>query len=218
MPGDVLFSTHFFPNFIIIDVPFFPSVSFFMSNVIRILPVACVLPTLLFAFVPAPQDSTQDSTSAPRNGFLPLPIFFYTPETGFAGGASVLYFYRNPEDGPRARPSNLASDVIYTEENQLIAEVGYELYFQHEEYRANGGIQFVKYPDKFFGIGNRTPDSLEERFTARSFRIQLNALAAVSREFNAGLSYYFENRNMVEVDPTRMLATGMIPGSNGGIT
>lgn len=186
-----------------------------MTSLIRAQLLACVFPTLLFAV--APEDST-DSTPARRNGFLPLPIFFYTPETGIAGGASVLYFYRNPDDGPRARPSNLSSDVIYTERNQLIAEVGYELYFQREEYRVEGSFEFVKYPDKFFGIGNQTPDSLEEQFTARSLRIKFNALAALSKEFNAGVAYYFENRAMLEVEPARALATGGVPGSSGGVT
>ena len=189
-----------------------------MSSLTRTSFVASLLPVTVLAFTAAPQDSTRDSTLVSRNGFLPLPIFFYTPETGIAGGGSVLYFYRNPDDGPHTRPSNLASDVIYTEEHQLIAEVGYELYFQHEQYRIGGSFEFVKYPDKFFGIGNQTPDSLEERFTARSIRIRINALTAISKEFNAGLTYYFENRKMVEVDPTHALATGLVPGSTGGIT
>jgi outer membrane protein assembly factor BamA len=160
----------------------------------------------------------RDSISGSQIGFLPLPIFYYTPETGFAGGAAVLLFHRVDSLDREARPSTLLVDFIYTQKKQIIAEANPDVYLDKGRYRITGSITYIKYPQKFYGVGNNTPETYEEDYTSRAFRITCDAVKRVTGALSAGISVLYETRSLAEFEPGRLLEPGTLLGSRGGKT
>jgi len=157
--------------------------------------------------------SEADTVRASRNRIFPIPILFYTPETGIAGGAAALYLIR---DSASVRPSSITGDAIYTERKQIIFELDGDLYCQHETYRLLSSVVFQKYPNKFFGIGNFTALSNEETYTPESFAVRAVLYRKLFSSFNIGPQVRYESVSMREVSPSGLLAAGTIVGSKGG--
>lgn len=163
----------------------------------------------------ASQESVSDSTGMPGIGLYPLPILFYTPETGIAGGAAALYLYRDSIE-QSTRASSVTGDVIYTEKKQIIVELNGDMYFQKGEYRllANGGYR--KFPNSFFGIGNHTSSAARESYTSRGYSAKIVLYRNVYSRLNVAPLLRYESTAIVETKPGGLLASGSIPGSGGG--
>jgi hypothetical protein len=161
----------------------------------------------------ARQSQHTDTTRLSSSGIYPLPIVFYTPETGVAGGAAALYLYR---DSTSPRASSVTADIIYTQKEQFITEIYGDMYFASGRYRLSSNLTFQKYPNKFFSIGNNTPESSEETYTPRRFFIKTVFCANLSSNLNIGPMIRFENVSMQETTRGGMLSAGVLPGSRGG--
>ena len=155
----------------------------------------------------------QDTSRTTLSTIYPLPIIFYTPETGIAGGAAALYLSR---DSKASRASTIMGDVIYTQKKQIMIELSGDLYFRGAAYRLLTNVKFQKYPNKFFGMGSSTPESNEENYTSQKFFFDAVLYKNVSSHVNAGPALRAEYVSMKETDPSGLLAPGTIPGSNGG--
>jgi hypothetical protein len=156
-----------------------------------------------------------DTTRTARSGVYPLPIVFYTPETGIAGGAAALYLYRKPSS-PRA--SALTADIIYTQKKQFTAEIAGDQYFEQGRYRLTTDLLFQKYPNKFFGIGNNTVGSDEETYTPQTFLLKAVLYGNLSSHVNIGPTVRYENVSMRETLTGGVLVSGLLPGSRGGVS
>jgi outer membrane protein assembly factor BamA len=183
---------------------------------IRMLPVVAVLtcaPLRESLLAQSEHAAGGDTIHTTHLGFYGLPILFYTPETGIAGGGAVLYLYRN---SPLQRASSLTADIIYTRKKQFIGEVGGDQYFEGGRYRLTAYFSWQKYPNKFFGVGNDTPDSSEEDYTPQTFVVRLVLYRNLSSHFNLGPMASYANVAMHETMPGGVLATGLLAGSGGG--
>jgi hypothetical protein len=154
-----------------------------------------------------------DTSRTSRSGIYPLPIVFYTPETGIAGGAAALYLYR---DSSSPRASALTADIIYTQKKQFVAEIAGDQYFGEGRYRLVTDFLFQKYPNKFFNIGNNTPENSEETYTPRTFLLKAVLYRNLSSHVNIGPMVRYENISMQETAPGGVLTAGVLPGSRGG--
>ncbi|MBI3004798.1 MAG: BamA/TamA family outer membrane protein [Ignavibacteriales bacterium] len=159
-----------------------------------------------------------DTTKAESQGILPIPIAYYTPETGIAGGAGLLYFFRPEENSARIRPSTTALFLIYTEKKQFIAQLSGEWYFEEGLWRIDADFLFMRYPQKFFGIGNNTSASDEENYTSRISRMEFKVLRSLSPGLNLGLTGLLEDRKLSDISPGGQLSSGAVFGKAGGIT
>jgi hypothetical protein len=154
-----------------------------------------------------------DTVHASKSRIFPIPILYYTPETGIAGGAAALYLL---SDSASTRSSSITGDAIYTERKQVILEVDGDLYWQKETYRLLSSIVFQRFPNKFFGIGNFTALSNEETYTPESFIVQAVLYRKIVSRYNIGPMIRYESVTMREVSPSGQLASGSIVGSKGG--
>ena len=161
-------------------------------------------------------DHVADTTARDRFGVLPLPILFYTPETGIAGGGAMLMLHRPEMGDTTLRPSSFLVDFIYTQKKQIIAEVSTDIYLSRGAYRLVGFVHFSRYPQKFYGIGNQTSDSFEEDYTSRTFRVSLDALRKIDGPVSAGPSLFYEDRSLSDLTADGTLQSGTITGSTGG--
>jgi hypothetical protein len=154
-----------------------------------------------------------DTIQAFQSGIYPLPIVFYTPETGIAGGAAVLYLYRHVLS---PRSSAITADIIYTQKKQFVAEISGDQYFGEGRYRLTTDLAFQKYPNKFFGIGNNTPESSEETYTPQTFLLKAVLYRNLSSHVNVGPTVRYEYVSMQETAPGGILTARLLPGSRSG--
>jgi hypothetical protein len=187
-----------------------------------------ILTALLFASAPElahgqARDTLASDTAAVepdgRTSLIPLPVVFYQPETGVGFGLSGVYLFhlgRAGDSEERRLPSAVSAIGIYTTKSQIIVAVQTELYPASGSYRFIGELSFSKFPTKVWGIGNDTPDELEEDYTPVSFNLTLEAQHRLRRGWYAGITTQFAYRELKEVLNGGLIDSGMIPGTEDG--
>ncbi len=161
------------------------------------------------------QDSGIDSLEAALGGIYPLPILYFTPETGVAGGAAALYLHRGAAQ-EFSRPTSVTGDVIYTEKKQIILEVDGDFYFGAGAYRMLTTTWYKNFPNSFFGVGNDAAASARETYTSRSYFAKIVLYRNVCSHFNVAPLVQFESASTVQEKTGGLLASGAIPGGGGG--
>ena len=159
--------------------------------------------------------SGSDSTRIPGAGVYPLPILFYTPETGIAGGAAALYLYRDSAD-QSTRASSITGDVIYSEKKQIIVELNEDIYFDKGAYRLLSNGSYKRFPNSFYGIGNNNSSAARESYTSRAYSVKMVFYRNVYSRLNVAPLLRYESTSIVETKPGGLLGSGFIPGSGGG--
>jgi len=155
-----------------------------------------------------------------KNKIVVLPVAFYTPETKIAGGvAGILTFHRADEDVD-SRPSYLSLYAVYTQMNQFTTKWEPTVYLGSENFLITGKLGVEKYPDRFWGIGNDTPDAAEEKYTPRttSLEFSLQRRLLPGKNLYGGLVFLFENSRIDRTVSGGALAGRSIGGSAGGLT
>lgn len=161
------------------------------------------------------QGFSGDTVGAKRSGVYPLPIFFYTPETGFAGGIAALYLHRDTASFYN-RPSDITGDVIYTEKQQVIVELNGDFYFADGDYRLLTDVSYKKYPNSFFGIGNDVPSNARESYTSETVFGKIVLYRKIYSEVSIAPTIQYESSAIVQTKQGGLLESGNIPGSGGG--
>ncbi len=161
----------------------------------------------------APPDTTKDYTTS-INAY---PYLFYTPETELAFGAGgIMTFYTAEER--ILRPSKIALSGYYSTNAQYYMSVSPELYFSRNEIFTKLDINFGHIVDRFYGVGNDTPDLGNEDYEtdrfAVEFGIQVPAILFVSDR--SGLFYEYEHSSIIDRLDNPYLEPGVVAGSEGG--
>ncbi|MFW6139749.1 MAG: BamA/TamA family outer membrane protein [Acidobacteriota bacterium] len=153
-----------------------------------------------------------------RMNVVVLPIVFYQPETRIGAGGGGLITYRHKESPEEARPSSLYFQAFYTQNKQYGIELKPELYLKNEAYFVKGKLKISKFPSKYWGIGNKTPDEAEENYTPRmvNFDLAVQRRILPRERLYLGVQYKYEDFKILELDPGGELAQGEITGSDGG--
>jgi outer membrane protein assembly factor BamA len=153
-----------------------------------------------------------------RTSAVVLPIAFYQPETKIGGGVGGLITYRPQNSSEDTRPSSLYFQAYYTQKKQYGIELKPELYLRKEAYFVKLYFKNSKFPSKFWGIGNQTPDGAEENYTPRMFNFDLSIQRRIlpQERLYLGVQYKYENYEIIKYDPGRELSKGQITGSDGG--
>ncbi len=158
-----------------------------------------------------------DSVLRQQSGWLfLLPVIAYTPETELMFGLTAGRYHRFDRH-PDSRPSTFTPAVVYTAKKQTIIYLPADLYWQRDIYHATGVLSYLNFPDKFYGIGNDTPDSLEEDYTPRTLTFNTTLLKMILTDLYCGAQYDFATSKMVKKEEGGLLDSGLIPGSDGGI-
>ncbi len=164
----------------------------------------------------SPPNEQATQAEKKKSGFAVLPIVYYTPETRWAWGAGGLVYFPVTVDKSVDRPSNMFFSAIFTQNKQYSFDLNPDFYFPRG-YHLQFELEYAKFPDKFFGIGNDTPETFEEPYTSKYWKLRIEALKKTCGAVNLGLQYYFDSVTMTEVQPGGQLASGSIPGGAGGI-
>lgn len=172
-------------------------------------------PKRLFGF-----RSLKDTVEKEKNGVFVLPLIYYTPDTRWAfGAAGVCYFKVIAKDTSEkdTRVSNTQFLVDYTQNKQFDVWGQWNVFTHNENYLFKGEVRYRNFPDRFYGIGNRTLKENEERYVYNLISFKTLALKKLAPAVFAGVDYHFEKEYNFTYAPDGALQTGTITGYNGGI-
>lgn len=179
----------------------------------KIILLACFLISALSLSGYAQKDSADVKKS--KLDIVPLPVLYFSPETNFGFGALVSLSFRLGSDAENTRKSNVQSYILYTLLGQVDATARYTLFTNQEKYIVNGRFSYLFFPEFFYGVGNKLPESNEELVSYRRVRVENRLLRKVSKKLFAGLQYRYVEMFQVKPKEGGLLATGQIPGSQG---
>ncbi|MCP4583285.1 MAG: BamA/TamA family outer membrane protein [candidate division Zixibacteria bacterium] len=166
---------------------------------------------------PVESDSIDSDTLTTSKGeLLFLPIIFYSPETKLAGGAAVNYLFQFTSNKDGTRPSSILPYLIYTQEKQIISKVDLDFYWANDKYNLYSEFGYVKFPGKFYGIGNDLDDAEGEDYTPRILGLLLYFKGRIYPGLYLGANFGYEDLKMIETEDGGMLASGDVTGSQGG--
>lgn len=147
-----------------------------------------------------------------------LPLVFYEPETKFAGGVGGLLTFRQERQHASSRPSSMFFYAIYTQLKQFQAQAEPAFYFRGEDFLLTGKLTFEQYPNKFWGVGDKTPDSAETNYTPRRLSLEASFQKRMPflQNLFAGVQYQFETAAIVDIQPDPPILLNPFAGSGGG--
>lgn len=169
-------------------------------------------PTLLGA-----QDSTKASSNAQKFRVYPLPVIYYTPETRFAFGAVALNTFRFPNESASSRISQFQIGAAYTQEDQLLVFMPFDIYFNEEKWYLKGTAGHYRYSYYFYGVGNEDSYRYEELYKVNYNRFRIDALRLVKKHWYAGVRYWYDDYQMGDREADGLLDRDLVSGSDGGL-
>ncbi len=169
-----------------------------------------------FTVRPNKKAAQADSTIYPSKIII-APIISFSPETSLAFGAGAKFLFKMKGSGDETRTSNMPISAQYTLENQFILYSGFEIFSPGEKWMLEGNLRFQSFPRLYFGIGDQTPDSNEERFDYNQTLIEPILLRQTPlRYLFAGAGIRYNRISGVEFKNREgLLVNSEIPGSRG---
>lgn len=137
-----------------------------------------------------------------RFSVIPVPVVGYTPETRWVAGAVTGVIARFDT----ARPSTLLALATYSQNDQFRLWLHPEAYLGAWHY--NLEFEMRRWPDSYWGIGNRTSKADEETYTSRTFSIDASVQRKLAAAFSLGLSYDLKSVQVLRVEDGRALRRG----------
>ncbi|WP_373494330.1 hypothetical protein [Aquiflexum sp.] len=135
----------------------------------------------------------QDSSSIAFNhkpNLKAYPIIYYTPETKFAfeGFAYLSWVAQGTE-----RKSNVRFFAVYTQNKQRIFILPWQAYLKNEKMFLDGGFDFRRFPEYFYGIGNQTQEDNRFLYDFTAFTFENKAFFKTYKNIFVGLNTQFLN-------------------------
>lgn len=163
------------------------------------------------------QDSPDSVPPRPRN-FLAFPFVVKSLETDWGFGGISARFFKAEKHDTTIRTSDVNLLAIYTLKKQLIIVLNSTIFFPGEERIARFQASYSYYPDKFWGLSNRTSFQAEEPFTQRQFFINPQFLQRVHKRLYFGLTYEYQHTGAVSYRAGGVFDKENILGRTGGNT
>lgn len=164
--------------------------------------------------------SLNDTIDEEKTGVFILPLLYYTPDTRWAGGAAGVYYFKlgaRDSTEHETRVSNIQFLGDYTQNKQLDIWGQWNVFTRNENYLLKGEMRFRNFPDRFYGIGNSTLKSAEERYEYNLLSFKTLFLKKVFPAVFVGVDYHFEKEYGFAYTPGGILENGSVPGYKGGI-
>lgn len=135
--------------------------------------------------------SAQDSTTK-KHQLLVLPVIANSIETSWSFGAVGSFTYRVKPTDTAIRTSNVQVLSLYTLKKQFLAVIDGTIYFPGEKYILSHQVSYSDFPDKFWGLGNNTPNINEEPYDFKQFYVRLHGQRALANHLFIGLLYEYQ--------------------------
>lgn len=133
-----------------------------------------------------------------KASFMPIPVLGYAQETGFEFGVGALYsFYIDRKDSTN-RSSNFSGTASYSTKKTYNLTLKGDAWTKGNRYHFIGEVRFKKMPFNFYGIGNNTQQSSEDRLVQQQTKVLLDAEKSFLKSAYTGISVGFEDYNFTD--------------------
>jgi len=146
----------------------------------------------------------------------PLPVVFFSPETDWGFGAVSLFSFRFKGEAKESRVSQFQFGATYTQRNQILFYLPFQLYAKNEKIFSFGELGYYKYSYRFFGVGSNLQAANEELYNVTFPRIRLNVMKLAKPKWYVGFRYWFDEYDITKTKEGGLLENNNIVGSNGG--
>lgn len=154
---------------------------------------------------------TQDTSRKVQ--YLVVPIFFKTPETGWSYGASgSLSFKTSNRLDSLTRTSVIQAVGFLTSRQQNVQVIDASIYFPKEKYILLGQVAHSYFPDRFWGIGPETHDSVWEHYQYEQIYFNPHLKKKIAPRVFAGLLYEFQSVYKIRYAPGGVFDTSYFYG------
>jgi len=163
---------------------------------------------LFFLIIPSKiysQKDTLENSTDKNLKILPLPLFWYTPETKFGFGVAAMFNFRFNKKDTAYRISTVQIGEAFTQEKQWINFSSFQLFPAKEKFYIYGEAGYYKYRYYFYDIGNENSTGKKENYDIDFTRIRSNFLYRVFPRFYSGIRYWLENHKANSMDSSGFL-------------
>jgi len=183
------------------------------NNIFRQFLLTAIIISISSTFLYA-QEQVQDSSDSKKTHLYAYPYAFYTPETKFAfGGGVILNFYTAEND---KKPSQALLGGYYSTNHNFYTSLNTHVYHKNTHYHP--WIYFAKVVDKFYGIGNDTPDIEDiSLYNARKFGLEVS-IEKYIKQFILGIIFNWSYWNVHDKLDNPYLMDNSLTGRDGGYT
>ncbi len=136
-----------------------------------------------------------------KNKLLIFPIVALSAETSWVFGIANAYIFKTSKKDSTLRTSTMPSGFLYTLNDQILIALGANIFLPKEKYIIRFENSFSKFPDKFWGIGNETPEDAEESYTFTQFYINPAISRKVVRNLFLGLGIEYQSVFNIKYEP-----------------
>lgn len=152
----------------------------------------------------------------PRNkGIKILPIAFYLPETSIGAGVLAYKLFRVSKSDTVSRKSNFQSYASYTLNKQFALENEWQIFTKKENYVFSGKLDYTRFPEYFYGIGNFTPESGKELYSFDMIRFQSKNVKHLGKKIFVGIQYDLQYLFNMKKDEFSMMIPSNVSGTEG---
>jgi len=152
-----------------------------------------------------------------KDRYVLFPVVVKSPEYRWGAGGAGTFFFKIGKDS-LARTSSFKAVTFFTLRKQLVAATEGNIYFPNEKYILYVVSSATRFPDKFWGLGNQTPNSALENYSISQFSIFPKLMRRVYSSVYAGVGYEFQHVFRFEYDHSgaSVFDEENIVGRNGG--
>ena len=131
-----------------------------------------------------------------------LPVVFYAPETHLGFGGLLYTNFYTVRDDSNTKKSTTQTYLDYTTNNQLLFQNDYTVYTSQNKYLLKGKIDYVHFPEFYFGLGNETQIENKSLIDFNSFLLASGFYRLIKKKLYTGL--LIQQHNLWMLDETLM--------------
>jgi hypothetical protein len=162
---------------------------------------------------PALGQELEEGASPPGRSWTVLPFASYMPETSLSFGALLAWIQGEPGEPGRVRTS-LMINAQYTLKSQMVAGVLLESRPRPEWFILADGAVKLRWPDRFYQPGNKTPRDAHEAWTSRGWNARGRFLRQMAHpSLFVGPLVGLSSLELLEVEEGGLLDLGGIRGA-----
>lgn len=148
-----------------------------------------------------------------RGGWVALPGLYYSPDDGLSGAASVMRYYRL--DGSE-RPSKTSVSTALSTRGNGALDFDNDLWLDGDRLNVQLTSKLSYLERAYFGVGNATPKSAREDYTAWRIDARLEVARRLPHDLYIAPIYDFRWQRMESFEPGGALESGAVPGAESG--
>jgi outer membrane protein assembly factor BamA len=168
---------------------------------------ACLALGLVVLTVPERTFPQSDSAGATRSSINGYPYVFYSPETRVAFGAILILTFHAVRDST-TQTSSLALNAFASLNSQYDVSLTPEIFFAGNRQWCTATLEFGRFTDRFWGIGQPAADHEAIDFTKQVAHVLLRAQTALFGHARVGIILEADQTSIHDAEESARLQKG----------